>query len=325
MRVDFNVDIQAVNNPTETLRLQAAKKSIEYILKHSGATLTLITHFGRPVGKSEAEYSVKVLVPVLEEMLGQSISFTQDCLASDDFSSTNLALRENLRFYSEEEANDAGFAEKLSRGFDMYVNEAFSVCHRRHASVVAITQFFPSVAGLHLQKEITTLEQALKNPERPAIAILAGAKIETKLPLIKVFEKEYDRVLLGGMIANEARDQQIPLEKNSMLPVDFRGDERFDIGDKTVALYTDVIKEAKTIIWNGTLGMFEKPPYDTGTNKIIDAFRQSSAYIIAGGGDSLTAIQKANAFDRFDLVSTGGGAMLDFLAGEVMPGIEALG
>lgn len=324
MRVDFNVDIKALAEPTESFRLTTVKESIDYILSFPESTVTLITHFGRPERKKDEKYSVAPLIPFLEEIFGGKVSFTPDCLLRDDFSVSRMALRENLRFYPEEEANDAGFAEKLADKFDLYVNEAFSVSHREHASLVAITKFLPSVAGIHLLKEIQQLSDALETPARPAVAILAGAKIKTKLPLIQVFENVYDQVLLGGMIANEAIDQNIPLKPNVVLPIDFRDEGRHDIGDKTVEQYIAVIEQAKTIVWNGTLGMYEEPPFDTATNKIVDALVNSEAYTIAGGGDSLIAIQKAGVFDKFDLVSTGGGAMLAFLAGESLPGLEAL-
>jgi phosphoglycerate kinase len=324
MRVDFNVAVTSLSEPTESFRLTTVKDSVDHILSFPDSTVTLITHFGGRGGKKDEKYSVKQLIVPLEQILDKRVSFTPDCLLADDFSDTRVALRENLRFYAEEEANDASFAEKLSLGFDLYVNEAFSVSHREHASVVDITQFLPSVAGMHLQKEITELQRAISDPARPAIAILAGAKIETKLPLIKVFEKAYDQVLLGGLIANEAIDQDIQFQPNVSLPVDFRDENRFDIGDQTITEYIKVIQTAKTIVWNGTLGMFEKEPFDTGTNRIVEALTQSSAYVIAGGGDSLTAIQKAGVFDKFDLVSTGGGAMLAYLAGESLPGLEVL-
>lgn len=324
MRVDFNVDIKAISEPTESFRLTTVKESIDHILSFPDSTVTLITHFGRPEGKKDERYSVAPLIPTLEKIFGTKVVFTSDCLSTDDFTGSRIALRENLRFYAEEETNDESFAEKLTMGCDLYVNEAFSVSHRKHASLVAVTKFLPSVAGLHLQKEVIELTKALLSPARPAIAILAGAKIETKLRLIHVFEKAYDQVLLGGMIANEAMDQGIVLGENVLLPVDFRGEGRFDIGDETVSKYSDIIRDAKTILWNGTLGMFERQPYDTGTTKIVEALAASSAHTIAGGGDSLTAIQKAGVFEKFDLISTGGGAMLDFLAGESLPGLEVL-
>ncbi len=324
MRVDFNVDLQSLADQTESFRLTAVKKSVEYVLNFPGSTITFITHFGRPEGKPDSRYSVEPLVPVLEKILNGTVHFTADCLNPDDFSISRMALRENLRFHPGEEKNDKEFARTLSQGFDLYVNEAFSVCHRSHASIVAITEFLPSVAGFHLENEVTALREALLHPVRPAVAILGGAKIETKLPLIKIFEQNYDFVLLGGMIANEAQDQNIPFSDKVILPLDYRGQGRFDIGEQTILKFTAIINEAKTIVWNGPLGKFEEPPFDIGTTKIVEALARSQAHIVAGGGESLVAIKKAGAFDDINVVSTGGGAMLALLAGEKLPGLEAL-
>ncbi len=324
MRVDFNVDLSALEEPSESFRLTAVQESVKYVLGHPGATLTLITHFGRPEGKRDERYSVAPLVPIAEKLFQEKILFTSDCLGKDDFSKSRVVLRENLRFYPEEEAGSSEFAEKLAVGFDLYVNEAFSVCHRNHASVVAITECLPSVAGIHLQREVGELEAALRNPAHPAVAILGGAKIETKLPLIHIFQKSYDSVLLGGMIANEAIDKQMSLGENVFLPTDFRGSERFDIGDQTIEKFKGVIHEAKTIVWNGPLGKFEESPFDRGTKAIVQALADSKAHTIVGGGESLTALQQANVFSAMDVVSTGGGAMLALLAGEPMPALTAL-
>lgn len=324
VRVDFNVDPEALSEPVENFRLSRAKETILAILEHPGATVTLITHFGRPEGKYQEEYSTKILVSHIEELLNQKVLFTPDCLEEDVFGENRVCLRENLRFYLEEEQNNEAFAEKLAKGFNIYVNEAFSVCHRNHASVVAITKYLPSVAGLNLEKEVEGLNKALKSPTPPAVAILGGAKIETKLPLIRVFEKLYDFVLLGGIIANEAIDQKTALSKNVLLPVDFRNETRLDIGDETVKRYAEILKEANFVVWNGPMGKFEEAPYDTGTNGVVKALQESEAFIIAGGGESLLAIQKANAFADFNFLSSGGGAMLAYLGGETLPGLEAL-
>lgn len=325
VRVDLNVKETDTDSLAENLRLTNIRESVDYILNFLGSSVTLITHLGRPEGKVDLQYSTRFLQSVLQNILHQEVSFTDDCLGSDDFTKTRIALRENLRFYSEEKANDAEFAQKLSTDFDLYVNEAFSVSHRNHASVVAITEYVTSCAGISLQREIEQLTAALKDPARPAIALLGGAKIETKLPLIRVFEELYDTVLLGGIIANEARDQKISLQSNVLLPIDFRGDSRLDIGDKTVEQYTEIILGAKTILWNGPFGKFEEPPYDTGTIALVEAMKCSQAHIIAGGGESLSVIHENDANEYFDVLSSGGGAMLAYLAGEKLPGIVALG
>lgn len=332
VRFDGNISLEHASEPSENFRLQLLKESVDAILRFPGASVTLLTHFGRPEGKVDPQFSTRGLTAPLTAVLKRPVRFLGDALQKPVFQAGSVTLLENVRFYKEEEVNDPVFAKKLAAGFDLYVNEAFSVCHRAHASVAAITKFLPSVAGVHLAKEVKDLTEALEHPGRPALAILGGAKIETKLPLIHVFEKKYDTVLLGGRIANEAVDQNITLKENVLLPVDYRNENdsesgsssRLDIGDATVRLFTEHIQNAGTIVWNGPLGKFEEAPYDTGTMAIAKALADSDAHVIAGGGESLLALQQAGVFDAIDVVSSGGGAMLAFLAGEPMPGLSAL-
>jgi 3-phosphoglycerate kinase len=324
MRVDCNIAQGQLENETENFRLTLIKESVDHILSFSGARVSLLSHFGRPEGRPDQQYSLAGLRVSLEAILGEPIEFVSDCLTLPTFKNSRVALLENVRFYKEEEENDAVFAQRLAGGYDLYVNEAFSVSHRAHASVEAITRCLPSVAGIHLTREIETLEKALEAPERPAVAVLGGAKIETKLRLIHVFEAKYDTILLGGKIANEAIMRGMIFTPRVLFPTDFRDEKKLDIGDETAGRYQQIIKDAKTVIWNGPLGKFEEPPFDQGTNKIVQAIAETKAYTIAGGGESLAVIQKAGIFHKIDLVSSGGGAMLSFLAGENLPGLECL-
>lgn len=326
VRVDFNVPPDQVRHAANTFRLKLVKNTVDYILSFPDTTVTLLSHYGRPGGKPDPEQSLAPLVPIVSAILGQPVTFHTDCLASDrsEFQGNRVALLENVRFYKEEEENDADFALKLSLPYDLYVNEAFSVCHREHASVVAITEHLPSVAGLHLEEELRELSQIRETPERPAVALLGGNKIETKLSLIRFFEERYDTVLVGGKIANEALDQHLSFKNHVVFPVDFRSPDRRDIGDETVKLFIQHLKGAKTILWNGTLGKYEESPYDTSTKALILALLETSAKTVVGGGDSLAAIESMGVFEKFSFVSSGGGAMLEFLSGERLPGIEAL-
>lgn len=324
IRADFNVESHNFDDPNEIFRLTLTKETIDYILSFPNSRITLITHYGRPEGKQNKKFSTRFLVEPLERIYDQKISFTRSCIGSDSFEENRIALRENLRFFLEEEANDSSFAQKIASGCDLYVNEAFSVCHRSHASVVAITKFLPSVAGFHLEKEIRALSEAINHPDKPAVAVLGGAKIETKLPLIEHLALQYDAVLLGGKIANEAIDRKLKLSPHVYLPIDFRDENRFDIGEKTVENYAEIIQGAKTILWNGPLGKFEEPPYDTGTFTLLKIMSEVDAYFIAGGGESLAAIQKAHVNQNIDVISSGGGAMLDFLSGKKLPGLLPL-
>jgi len=249
------------------------------------------------------------------------------CVSDDLVKGGFYSLGERLlqmRFYEGEEKNDEEFAKKLAEPFDMYVNEAFSVCHRSHASVDAITRHLPSFAGLRLMEEIQELDNVRLSPEHPAVAIIGGAKIETKLPLIKALEKNFDAILVGGKVANEAIDQNIPFSDKVLLPKDFDSAMRLDIGPQTIGYFTQIICQAKTVIWNGPMGKFEEKPYDMGTNAILHALLESEAYVVIGGGESLAVLEKADVIDKVSFVSSGGGAMLEYLSDKALPGLIAL-
>ncbi|HCO99663.1 MAG TPA: hypothetical protein DIT56_03590, partial [Candidatus Moranbacteria bacterium] len=230
---------------------------------------------------------------------------------------------ENVRFYEGEEKNDVEFSKKLAENFDVYINDAFSVCHRNQASVTGITAHIESYAGLRLQEEIKNLNRVIHEPESPATAIIGGAKIETKLPLINNFEKAYSHILVGGKIANEAIDQNLAFSPKVILPFDFAKD-RFDIGPKTIRRFKEIIAQSKVIVWNGPMGKFEEQPYDIGTREILDAIVESDAFTLIGGGESVQVLEENNLMNKISFVSTGGGAMLEYLSGNQMPGIEAL-
>ncbi len=331
LRVDFNVELDKKQDVTEQYKLDAPKKTIEYILAQGASHVALLTHFGRPDGKRDPAYSLVPIVDDAERALGRKVFFVDDCVGEmvsatlADTPEGTIILLENVRFYPGEETNDPAFAETLAKPFDIYVNEAFSVCHRNQASVTAITNYLPSYAGFELAEEVRTLSQVREHPERPAIAVIGGAKIETKLPLIREFERIYDAVLVGGKIANEAIDEKIEFSEKVLLPRDFQGgDARLDIGPMTTAMFIEVIKRAKTIVWNGPMGKFEEKPYDAGTGAVLHAMQKSEAVIIVGGGESLAVLEKAGLIGKVGFVSTGGGAMLEFMSGENLPGLVAL-
>lgn len=330
LRVDFNIEQSNIAGIEEHFRLTIAKKTVDHIMEAPGAKIALLTHFGRPEGAPDEAYSVAKLIPAIERSLGRTITFVSDCIedrvqeAFENMPSGSLLLLENVRFHAEEETNDAEFAKKLAAPFTIYVNEAFSVCHRAHASVEAITKCLPAYAGFRLCEEIQELDRVRLHPEHPAIAIIGGAKIETKLPLIKALEQNYDAILVGGKVANEALDQQIVFSEKVLLPRDFDSAARLDIGPQTIAYYTQIIATAKTIIWNGPMGKFEEKPYDIGTETILYALLESDAYVVIGGGESLAVLEKADAIKKVSFVSSGGGAMLEYLSGSSLPGLVAL-
>ncbi len=261
--------------------------------------------------------------------MGVKIVFLDDCIgekveqALEDLKGGEVLLLENARFHAEEEGNEKSFAEKLAAPFDVFINDAFSVCHRDQASVTGVAGILPRAAGFWLQKEIANLDKIKDNPERPAAAIIGGAKIETKLPLIKKFEKSYDWILVGSKIATEVKEQKMIFGEKVIMPLDYAGDG-LDIGPATIAKFKEIIFSAKTIVWNGPLGKFEKPPYDFGTKEILSAIVSSPAFSLIGGGESVEVLEANDAFDKISFVSTGGGATLEYLIGNKLPGLEAL-
>lgn len=333
LRVDFNVSIEN-KDVKEKYKILAAKESIDYLLK-KGVKVALLSHLGRPAANQtltdteRAQFSFEQLIDDVEELLNVKVKFIPDCIGEkvkkglDDLKADEVLLLENVRFYEGEESNNKEFADKLAQNFDIFANDAFSVCHRDQASVTGITAFLPSFGGFWLQKEITNLDKIKNNPERPAVAIIGGAKIETKLSLIEAFEKIYDAVLVGGKIANEVIDENLKFSEKVILPMDFAKD-RLDIGPETISHFKSIISGAKTIVWNGPMGKFEELEYAIGTKEIFDAIISSKAHILAGGGETVEVIEKENAMNKISFISTGGGAMLEYLSGNPMPGLEAL-
>lgn len=327
LRVDFNVAIED-GTAKEKFRIKAADETVRYLLGMN-AKIALISHLGRPDGKVNPEFSLDPIKDDVEYLLGVKVKFVKDCIGEEvkktvaDLAEGEIALLENVRFYEGEEKNEEEFAKKLADGFDIFVNDAFSVSHRNQASVTGVTKFLPSFAGLRLQEEIEEMEKLKNTAEHPTVAVIGGAKIETKIPAIKFFEEKYDRVLIGGIIANEAIDRKIEFSEKVILPSDFV-DDRLDIGVDTLNKFKEIISSAKVIMWNGPMGKFEDPRYSVGSDEVAKSIIGSSAYRVVGGGETLELLEKYNAMKKVSFVSTGGGAMLSYLGGGNMPGIEAL-
>lgn len=328
VRVDFNVNLKE-GDVRQKYKMESAKETILFLLKQGARSVSLLSHLGRPEGRYNAEESLSHITDDIKRILGVNVVFLGESVgdrvssALADVEKGDLFLLENIRFHAEEEKNDEAFSKVLSEPFDIFVNDAFSVCHRAHASTVGITNYLPTYAGLYLEKEIKTLSGIRSGVDSPSVAIVGGAKIETKLPLIRMFCEHFDTVLIGGKIANEAIDSNIELSEKAILPVDFEGD-RFDIGEKTRAMFIEKIREAKTIVWNGPLGMFEDERYAKGTLEIARAIGESEAFSVIGGGESIEVLEDMHLLSAISFVSTGGGAMLEYLTGESMPGLEAL-
>ena len=328
LRTDFNIPLEN-GQILDDFRIRESLPTIEHILKQDKSKIVILSHLGRPEGKVDPQYSLEPVAKKLGELLKKEIIFIKDILSKEgdkiiqSLEDGQIALAENLRFYPQEEANDEKFAIDLCHHFGVFVNDAFSDSHRAHASISQIPRFKPSCAGLLMEKEIKELSKALKPSKRPAIAIIGGAKIETKMSVIENMARAYDAVLIGGKIAVEAQEQKLKFSENVILPEDYAG-VTLDIGPKTAEKYKMAIASASFLVWNGPMGKFEEEKYAAGSKAILDAICDSDAWKIAGGGETIEFIDKQKRADKFDFISSGGGAMLDFLNGKRLPGIEAL-
>jgi phosphoglycerate kinase len=369
IRVDFNVPLAPGGKEiTSDKRIKASLPTIQYALEQ-GAGVILASHLGRPKGKPNPEMSLKPAAERLSQLMGKPVAMAPDCVGPQVESMKpqqgGILLLENLRFHPEEEKNDPEFSKQLASLCDLYVNDAFGSAHRAHASTVGMIQFVPkAAAGLLMDKELEYLTKATKNPQRPCVAILGGAKVSDKIEVIENLMKFVDRLLIGGAMAYTfLRAQGLPtgkslveedkvglakdlLERSGdklLLPVDHVVAEEFkqgsphenveqipenkiavDIGPKTVEAYRAVIASAKTIIWNGPMGVFEMPPFDAGTVALAKAVAESASVSVVGGGDSEKAVKSAGVADKISHISTGGGASLEFLSGIELPGVAAL-
>jgi phosphoglycerate kinase len=328
MRVAFDVSFDN-GLPKELYRLKSAKKTLDYIFSKGEVKLALLSHYGRPKAREE-KFSFKNIYHFIGKTLGVDLVFSEDCFGE----SVGAALRvlkekqalffENVRFFKEELSNDRAFAKNLAANFDLYINEAFAVSHRDHASLTTITEFLPSYAGFQLKEEVKELDKLKKGFKRPALAIIGGAKVETKLPVIQFFAKLYDNVLVGGKISLEMEARRFRLPENVSLAEDYRG-EGLDIGPLTTRSFNRFIDKSRTIVWNGPLGKFEDLPFRQGTLAVVRSIaRNKKAYKVAGGGETIQFLEEEKLMDGFDFVSTGGGAMLHYLIGNRMPALEAL-
>lgn len=376
LRVDFNVPLDENLNIRDDTRIKASLPTIKYLLQ-KGARLVVASHLGRPKGQFNPKMSLAPVASRLSQLLpGTRIIMSPGVVGPEvdelrsGLKAGELLLLENVRFYKQETDNDPEYSRALADDCLVFINDAFGSCHRAHASVVGIASFIPEkAAGYLLKKEVDYLKKITDRPEKPFVAILGGAKIEDKIPVLESLVNKADALLIGGAMAytflkarglkvgkslveedkleiarqimNKAEQNRVklllPLDHvlaasldsreaaavvdSYPLPEDLMG---VDIGPKTVAEYRQQIKSARTIFWNGPLGVFEVEAFSRGTVEIAAAVAESGAMSVVGGGDSIAAIQKAGVADKISHISTGGGASLEFVAYGTLPGIEAL-
>jgi len=379
VRCDFNVPINDEGEISDISRIERHAPTI-ITLVNKGAKVALLSHFGRPAGKVDEDLSLGFISESLTEVFkAPEIVIISDCIGNvvkqvlNDMTDGQIGLLENVRFYEGEENNDSDFSKSLADIADIYVNDAFSVCHREHASVHGITNYLPSYAGFALQLEIEMLEKSLRNTEPPMMAIIGGSKVSTKLKLLGNLVKKMKFLAIGGGMANTflaAQGKNIGAsfyEKNMIeeaksilekakstncdiiLPIDavvanklefnvesftvnlndiVKENMILDVGEKTVDLISNAIINSKTLLWNGPLGVFEIPPFDQSTTScaLTAAMmtRAGGLLSVAGGGDTVAALNNAEAAGGFSYVSVAGGAFLEWIEGKTLPGIAVL-
>lgn len=374
LRCDFNVPMEK-GKVLDDFRIKRTLETIRH-LKKSGAKIIIGSHFGKPQEiksqrKRRKNFSLEPVKKRLEEILGEKIGFSKKItglrpkMKSRTMKPGEVLFLENLRFDKREESGNRKFAEDLADLADVYVNEAFSVCHRNHASISVLPKLLPNFAGFELEKEVEILSKILKNPERPLGVIIGGIKTESKTKVIEKFLEFSDHMMFGGEVANDILivkgilvGRPWPEEKIKKvvervditnpkihLPIDFlvssdrsgelyvrltspggvkSGEGEFDIGEETAEIFSKIIKSCRTIFWSGPLGFFENPKFSQGTKKVAETIAMHDGISIAGGGETVSAIRKFGFAEKFYFVSSGGGAMLSFLSGDKMPGLEVL-
>lgn len=375
VRCDFNVPMQD-GKITDDIRITSALPTIQYLLDH-GAKVILMSHMGRPKGEAKMEYTLKPVADRLAELLDREVIFIsvpevvnqQIVETANGLQEGQVMLLENVRFRKEETKNESVFSKELAQLGEIFVNDAFGTAHRAHCSTAGVADYLPAVSGFLIEKEVKFLGDALENPQRPFVAIMGGAKVGDKIPVIENLLKKVDTLIIGGgmsytffksmgleigtsildeesvELAGELMKKAESAGVKMLLPIDVVCAKEFDnnsekivcdrenipadrmgmdIGPKTARLIREELLQAKTVVWNGPMGVFEMPNFAEGTKQVAESLAESDAVSIIGGGDSAAAVQQFGYGDKMTHISTGGGASLEFLEGKVLPGIAVL-
>lgn len=343
VRVDFNVPLDNQGKILDPSRILNHLPTIRF-LKRFDCKIVLIAHLGKPNGNYHAELSLQTLLPDLESLLQEKINLQP---LENFHIQSQITLLENVRFYQGEEANSEEFSQKLASLGTMFINDAFSVSHRAHASTVGITRYLPSYAGLALQKEFNSLYGILHNPKPPVTLIVGGKKLSDKIGVLEHLIPKVNQVLIGGACANafyraQGKDvgrsyfevNMVPTcaelltqyADKIVLPIDFvqKDGTNLDIGNKTIKKFVAMIQSSNSVIWAGPMGKYEEVPFDKGTKALLPALIKPSLLSVVGGGDTIAALKSESQLNQISLVSLGGGAMLEFLAKEHLPGTDCL-
>ena len=374
VRVDYNVPMNAELKIMDDTRIVSTLPTINYLVEH-GARVILCSHLGRPNGQVDPKLSLRPVLARLSKLMDRPISFAEDVTDKSTLEMVNsmhdgdILMLENIRFYKEEEKNTESFAKKLASLADIFVLEAFATAHRKHASTYGIAQYIPAVCGFLVEEELRMFDKVLTSPEHPFVAILGGAKVSDKLPVIENLLDKVDTILIGGGmaytfikaiggnvgmsivdnskldLAKEIYEKKKKKGVKIILPIDNIGAKEFsedaesklfnsgfisddyqgmDIGPKTIKTFKKEIKKAKTIVWNGPVGVYEYEKFKRGTNKIAKYVAKSKAISVIGGGDSVAAIQSLGYAKKVTHLSTGGGASLMLLQGKKLPCVEMI-
>jgi phosphoglycerate kinase len=335
VRADLNVPLDD-GEVADDSRIRAALPTIELLIERGAGRVILCSHLGRPKGEPDPRYSLRPIAVRLAELLGREVAF--------DDRAAPLTLLENTRFRREETENGEGYARELAALADLYVNDAFGSAHRAHASTEAVAHLLPAYAGLLLERELSELGKLLGTPERPFVAVVGGLKVEDKIGVLERLTERADTLLIGGKMAEQMRERN-PLNAPIELPSDVvaaaelaadaqakivpfdgvpEGWLGLDIGPETRIAFAERIARARTVFWNGPMGVFEWSRFAEGTRAVAEAIASSSAFSVVGGGDSVRAVRALGLAERISWVSTGGGAALELLEGKELPGVAAI-